>query len=90
MGRRSRPRLGFSFDLIGNLTNKLLLHLLPRSAVAEVVPTVIGMRSKLNPIYPRIIPFSPRTSVSMVHRKSFVKIQEHTIDFQSMPQLFLT
>jgi hypothetical protein len=32
------------------------------------------MRSKLNPIYPRIIPFSPRTSISMVHRKSFVTI----------------
>ena len=33
---------GFSIDLIGNLTNKVLLHLLSRSAVVEVVPTVIG------------------------------------------------
>jgi hypothetical protein len=34
--------LGFSIDLIRNLTNKVLLHLLPRSAMVEVVPTVIG------------------------------------------------
>jgi hypothetical protein len=33
--------LGF-IDLIGNLTNKVLLHLLSRSAMVEVVPTVIG------------------------------------------------
>lgn len=34
--------LGFSIDLIGNLTNKVLLHLLSRSVMVEVVPTVIG------------------------------------------------